>query len=688
MGDTTVDVVRHGLHDQLPHELCLSFTKQNGRELENTGKLIVNAQYKFTQDADPVYKAFLALQSKSWSVAIRLATTSLQIFPVEYRLFLARAEAYLSAREADLALADAEKAIQFAPKCGDAYYFLGMALFEKMDHASAREALQKGLALAPLDQRLLRALDKLDVRIMKQKIKQSLDTGKAAFGAKRYEDALFSFSKAIKNNPQNGSYYIYRALTHLMMLKMDSAASDVRSAVALRPDWCQVDCNKTGYLLKQAKVKLIMKRRFVCLKDHFLVYMKADKGLVVKGIICLHTSSSVLKARTRNQFTVQTTTKNYEFKADSDEETLSWISSIDKAIHTPISITTDQNENQFWSAESKSMKPRVGEIASAATSLGDKIRSRLSTIPMASADMSGFLHKMGQVNTSWKRRFFLLKGSTLYYTDLSNENPSQLDQIQPIGTIDLSSRVGFAPAGPQVHKDFAFELRSPYRKYFLAAESKEKYLLWKAALLKVVGESAHGGSNYEFLEEPTDTGDAPLPTPTTFDTAPVTYTPGHITTTTAVTRTATLLVDAAINSLPTPPSPAVPASSSASSSASAGASGSTTAATTGQTAVCTVTPLSKRESPEGRYFSKIGLENPGSASLAPSTGLSGLNQLFDTVDDEVPLMADYTEGAKGPRKMKNMKKKGEYADDDSDDEDEEVPEEEESDKCKCPCSIM
>ncbi|KAH3744152.1 hypothetical protein Pelo_14440 [Pelomyxa schiedti] len=579
MGHTTIDVVKDGLADQEPHELCLKLAKKTAKDGDVTGEVHLRAQFKYRVAAEPVYKTFAALKSRSWSVVLRLATTSLQIFPTEYRLYLARAEAHMKKREFSEALSSIDNAEHFANSftgdvnraSSEVYYWKGMILFEKGDYDVARDAFEMGLQYSPDEQRLHAAMAQLALRITKKKIRTALDAGKLSFTAKKYENAVGAFSEAIKLNPQNGTYYIYRALVHIKMMNLDDAVSDVNSAVELQPQWLQVDNLKVGNLQKQGHVNLMMKRRFFVCKDHFLMYLASEKEGVVRGVIILASECAACKRKSRSQFSLVTPSRTYEFKADSETDANEWVVALEKTIASPVVIPNDPHENHY-------IRPDTRRVQAKLLIAADKLLSRqqqLSYLPLtAGYDHAGYLYKMGQVNTSWQKRYFVLLGTTLYYTDLSNlvqsqqDNPSRLAGIQPLGSIDLSTSCVWSQANSSISRDFAFELKTSYRTYYLAAENQAKYDGWKAALINL-SKANRNLLDYELLEDetsPTDNKEEAADPSLEVDS--VKYAPGHI-------RSVVVTHSAAVTSTTTP---------------------------------------SHIESPEARFFSNIGLNTGTSLS--------------------------------------------------------------------------
>jgi len=93
----------------------------------------------------------------------------------------------------------------------------------------------------------------------------------------------------------------------------------------------------------------------------------------------------------------------------------------------------------------------------------------------AAVDREGFLNKRGEVNKSFQRRWFVLKGNLLFYYDRKSD-------VEPVGVIILE---GCSVELVENNERFTFELAflgSGARTYVLAADSQEDMEDWMKAL--------------------------------------------------------------------------------------------------------------------------------------------------------------------------------------------------------------
>ncbi|XP_038108091.1 E3 ubiquitin-protein ligase CHIP isoform X2 [Culex quinquefasciatus] len=62
------------------------------------------------------------------------------------------------------------------------------------------------------------------------------DQGNRMFSARKYEDAINLYTKAIIKNPTNATYFTNRALCHIKMKRWDSSCTDCRRALDMDPN--------------------------------------------------------------------------------------------------------------------------------------------------------------------------------------------------------------------------------------------------------------------------------------------------------------------------------------------------------------------------------------------------------------------------------------------------------------------
>ena len=120
------------------------------------------------------------------------------------------------------------------------------------------------------------------------------------------------------------------------------------------------------------------------------------------------------------------------------------------------------------------------------------------------ADLAGYLHKRGHVNTAFRRRFFVLRGSRLTYY----EDEAAADRARSKGSVNVTRVRHLRPGEaeplvvddglPASHLPFAFHFETTERKpFFVYAESTASKLEWLLALhqARLRGGAASTGVN-------------------------------------------------------------------------------------------------------------------------------------------------------------------------------------------------
>lgn len=91
------------------------------------------------------------------------------------------------------------------------------------------------------------------------------------------------------------------------------------------------------------------------------------------------------------------------------------------------------------------------------------------------SDLEGWLNKRGEVNKSWQKRFFVLKGNLLFYFEKKGEK-------EPLGVIILEGcTIELAEEGEQYCFKIIFHGQND-RSYILSAENQEMMEKWMKAL--------------------------------------------------------------------------------------------------------------------------------------------------------------------------------------------------------------
>uniref|UniRef100_A0A1B0CDC4 Putative pleckstrin similarity domain protein n=1 Tax=Lutzomyia longipalpis TaxID=7200 RepID=A0A1B0CDC4_LUTLO len=105
--------------------------------------------------------------------------------------------------------------------------------------------------------------------------------------------------------------------------------------------------------------------------------------------------------------------------------------------------------------------------------INEKNLSMFATTPPS--DLEGYLNKRGEVNKSWQRRWFVLKGNLLFYFEKKGDK-------EPIGVIVLEGcTIELAEDGENYCFQIVFH-GTNNRTYYLCAENQEVMEKWMKAL--------------------------------------------------------------------------------------------------------------------------------------------------------------------------------------------------------------
>jgi tetratricopeptide (TPR) repeat protein len=107
-------------------------------------------------------RAKKCVSTKSYPEAIQLYSKGIEVLPTNAILYANRSMCHLGMGKAPAALEDAEKALEFDSAYVKGHYRKAMALIALKKNGAAKEAIEKGLLLAPEDKDLLLQLKKVE----------------------------------------------------------------------------------------------------------------------------------------------------------------------------------------------------------------------------------------------------------------------------------------------------------------------------------------------------------------------------------------------------------------------------------------------------------------------------------------------------------------------------------------------
>lgn len=93
-------------------------------------------------------------------------------------------------------------------------------------------------------------------------------------------------------------------------------------------------------------------------------------------------------------------------------------------------------------------------------------------------DLCGYLHKQSKWFRVWRNRYFVLKGSKIYFSK-SPDAPYH-------GMIDLDECIAVKPADVLLKRAHSFEIRTPHDSFFLVAPKEKAREDWIGAISRAI----------------------------------------------------------------------------------------------------------------------------------------------------------------------------------------------------------
>eukprot|EP01114_Cavostelium_apophysatum_P018769 TRINITY_DN5882_c0_g1_i1.p1 TRINITY_DN5882_c0_g1~~TRINITY_DN5882_c0_g1_i1.p1 ORF type:complete len:962 (+),score=265.98 TRINITY_DN5882_c0_g1_i1:189-3074(+) len=384
---------------------------------------------------------------------------------------------------------------------------------EMEEYEKAEEYYKMGLKCDPGHELCRKAIENQKKNVLKQQVRKALSRGRQYFAKGEYDLAINYLNDAIGKNPKNSSYYVYRAIANLALKRNELAQADAMRVVAMTPNWPKLNPTKQGYLYKEGEVNIMMKKRWFILKEYFVFYYNSSKDLEPNGVILL---GDYELGRRKKQFLRITTQKRvFELKSETEEERDDWLRVLEKILNSKprfVLPKIDEKEDQIFldhNDPSRQSLVGIGAVFSTignavenavvstvtaphtlATTVGKKIANAFSSVTFDNVDMEGNLFKMGQLNKSWKKRYFIIKDKVMYYFDNNEENirktVANANSLSPQGHFPLEgSKVEYAQE--KTKKEFSFEIIANNRSYLLSANTQQDVNRWIEAIQRAGG---------------------------------------------------------------------------------------------------------------------------------------------------------------------------------------------------------
>ena len=97
---------------------------------------------------------------------------------------------------------------------------------------------------------------------------------------------------------------------------------------------------------------------------------------------------------------------------------------------------------------------------------------------LSNPDFSGYLFKQSTWFREWRQRWFVLKGSKLYFCKAPN--------VEPHGVIDLKECISVKSADAATRKSHSFEVKTPDAVYYMYAEKEKTKDEWIGAISRAI----------------------------------------------------------------------------------------------------------------------------------------------------------------------------------------------------------
>eukprot|EP00128_Syssomonas_multiformis_P000656 Colp12_sorted_trinity150504_noHs@30519 len=230
---------------------------------------------------------------------------------------------------------------------------------------------------------------------------------------------------------------------------------------------------KSGYLWKRGGTGLVPKNwkmRYFVLKSNWLTYYRSEQDPEPLGLVRLdgYRVKSATEGRKYEFIATRPSMRTYYFAAEDLDDMDEWIQALNEAGKLPEYVVstnpaTPSAAGDFFTPEFMAHNVNVPATA------------------LLCPQLSGYLTKQGGGHKSWKRRYCILKDSTLYYYKTPEDS-------EALGAIRL---LGYAVGHADIGKAFCLKMeRAQARTFYFHADDEPTMLKWLDALTKAAGKRA------------------------------------------------------------------------------------------------------------------------------------------------------------------------------------------------------
>ena len=189
-------------------------------------------------------RANLYFNGGKYNEAIKDCDQALALGYEDDKVYEIRALSYVNVDQYDEAIADCDLLIGRNAQNKLAYRVRGGAYVLKDDYDRALKDYRKALEIDPNDVEVKNAISGIEeIKAAEEsgelraedKEREFFSSGISLFKAEKFQAAIFSFSKALKINPENALTYKMRGAAYIMLNDVDKAIEDWEKAAALNP---------------------------------------------------------------------------------------------------------------------------------------------------------------------------------------------------------------------------------------------------------------------------------------------------------------------------------------------------------------------------------------------------------------------------------------------------------------------
>ncbi|KYR01916.1 hypothetical protein DLAC_00705 [Tieghemostelium lacteum] len=482
--------------------------QKDNDEDEIVGRVELQLQYKYRKVWDSIYCGKMLLMENKFEEAIDQFNEAIQKYPTIAKLYSLVVDCYIGLRMYTKAF---ENSILFLQYDTEYHGYLKAAnvLMEsgQLDKAQnfIDKARQKDQSESSED--IKYAQMQLDHLMLVNNVNRLLEQGYEDFKNQDYSSAIQSFTLAIENNNHSTIFYELRALCYVAAKNYTQAINDTNRILEIDHNWPKKEQSVSGYLWKDGQINVMAKKRWFTMKSLFLFYYVDQNELNPQGIIVLNEFGIAPKPNQKVKFQLATKDRAYYLKVDANqpEEFDKWVGALTKLSKTKVRLPPikESQDRIIWKTnfslrkkeKTSFMLPDVMllpeqlfvESGKLAFSIGDKIKSKLTSIPLSECSMTGWVYKMGQVNKDWQRRYFMISGTNLYYAKIKDFDEKTTISITPTGTLPLE-KARIDPAPTTTNKANSFEVITLLRRrMLLATDTPELRDAWMKAIVIASG---------------------------------------------------------------------------------------------------------------------------------------------------------------------------------------------------------